>query len=452
MLIRRLLAASVCTLSLAVPALAQAESKAIPGQYIVVLNDGADLGQVLANHRSKAGAGVIHVYGHAVNGYAAHLSAAGLERVKADPRVDYVVQDRRSDDVVQAKPPPPPTNPPYTTPQTLPTGIDRTDGDLSSQLSHNGSGALPGPPVAIVDTGIDSTHGDLNVAGGVNCVGAITAANDGTYNDGYGHGTHVAGIVGARDDAYGVVGIAAGVPLYAVRVLDSNGGGTSSNQVCGVDWVTANAAALGIKVANFSMVSVLVKTDDGNCGNTNADPLHQAICRSTAAGVLWVGGMGNNPNVDVSTGPNQAPMGYDEVLSATAMADANGRPGGGGSITCRTGEVDDKYAAFTAYVSSAADQAHTVSEPGVCINSTWKGRTYSVQSGTSMAAPTAAGTAELCIASGACPGTPAQTIQKLVADAAAYTQANPTFGYTGDPLHSPVSGHYYGYILRAGMY
>jgi subtilisin family serine protease len=160
--------------------------------------------------------------------------------------------------------------------------------------------------------------------------------------------------------------------------------------------------------------------------------------------------MGNTV-VDQSTGPNQAPMGYSEVLSATAMADANGVPGGGGTITCRSGETDDKYASsFGAYVSSPSDQAHTVAEPGVCINSTWKGSTYSVVSGTSMAAPTAAGVAELCIASGACPGTPAETIQKLVGDAAAYTQANLGFGYIGDPLHSPVSGRYYGYLLRAG--
>jgi subtilisin len=451
MLARRLLAPILCAAFLLLPAAAQADSEPVPGQYIVVLKDYANLSQVVARHEATASADVLFTYGHALNGYAARLGPVGLGVVKADPLVDYVVQDRRSDDLITGKPQPQPTTPPWDTPQTLPTGINRIDADLGSQLAGDGQGELAGPPVAIVDTGIDSTHPDLNVVGGTNCVGDITAYNDGTYNDGYGHGTHVAGIVGAKDNAYGVVGVAPGVPLYAVRVLNSNASGTSSNQVCGVDWVTANAAALGIKVANFSMASALPKQDDQNCGNTNADPLHQAICASTAAGVLWVGGMGNSV-VDISTGPNQAPMGYDEVLSASAAADGNGVPGGGASITCRSGETDDKYASFSAYVSSPADQAHTVAEPGVCINSTWKGSTYSVQSGTSMAAPTATGVAELCIASGACPGTPAETITKLVGDSVAYSQANPAFGYTGDPLHAPVSGRYYGYLLRAGSY
>jgi subtilisin len=453
MLARRLLAPLLCAAFLLLPSAAQADSEPVPGQYIVVLKHDAVLSQVVASHEATAGADVLFVYGHALNGYAARLTPLGLSVVRADPQVDYVAQDMRGDDLTQgkAKPPPPPPPPPWNTPQTLPTGIDRIDGDQSSQLSGDGQGTFGGPPVAIVDTGIDGAHPDLNVAGGVNCVGPISSANDGTYNDGMGHGTHVAGIVGAKDDAYGVVGLAPGVPLYSVRTLDANGSGTSSGQLCGVDWVTANAAALGIRVANFSQVSVLPKQDDGNCGNTNADPLHQAICRSTASGVLWVAGMGNSV-VDVSTGPNQAPMGYGEVLSATAIADANGTAGGGGSIGCRTGEVDDRYASFSAYVSSPADQAHTVAEPGVCINSTWKGSTYSLQSGTSMAAPTASGTAELCIAAGACSGTPAETIQKLVGDAAAYNAANPAFGYTGDPQHSPVSGRYYGYLLRAGAY
>jgi hypothetical protein len=68
-----------------------------------------------------------------------------------------------------------------------------------------------------------------------------------------------------------------------------------------------------------------------------------------------------------------------------------------------------------------------------------------------MAAPHAAGVAHLCIVSGQCPGTPAQTIQKLRADAAAYTQANPGWGFRGDPLR-PITGRYYGYLIRAGVY
>jgi subtilisin len=450
---RRAFVVLLCSLSLVLPAAAAADTEPIPDQYIVVLKRGADLNAAVAGVSGLAGVHVIHVYGHALNGYAAQLPAPALAVVQADPRTDYVVQDRRGE-LASGKgkpPPPPPPPPPWNTPQTLPTGINRMDGDLSSQRSGDQAGSLAGPPVAIVDTGIDTAHPDLNVAGGVNCVGALSSANDGTINDANGHGTHVSGIVGAKDDLYGVAGVAPGVPLYSVRTLDANGSGTSSGQICGVDWVTANAAALGIKVANFSQVSALPKTDDGNCGNTNSDPLHQAICNSTAAGVLWVVGMANSA-LDISTNTAaQAPMGYDEVLSVTAVADGDGVPGGAGSaaITCRAGEVDDQYATFSDWVSSPADQAHTVAEPGVCINSTWKGSTYSLQSGTSMSTPHATGVAELCFAAGACAGTPAETLRQLVAAAAADNQANPSIGYTGDPQHAPVGNRYYGYLLRA---
>lgn len=445
---RRVFVALLCSLFLVLPAVAAADSEPVPGQYIVVLKDGASLTAAVDDVSALGGVDVIYVYGHALNGYAAQLPASALAVVKADPRTDYVVQDRRGTPIAgKTRTPPPPPPPSWDTPQTLPTGIDRVDGDLSSQRSGDQAGSLAGPPVAIVDTGIDSAHPDLNVVGGTNCVGPVSSTNDGTYDDGYGHGTHLAGIVGAKDNAYGVVGLAPGVPLYAVRNLDSNATGTSSGQLCAIDWVTANAPSLGIRVANFSQGSLLVKQDDGNCGNTNADPMHQAICRSTAAGVLWVAAMGNS-TLDISTGVNQAPMGYDEVLSVTSLSDANGRPGGGGSITCRSGETDDMYTSFSDWVSSPADQAHTVAEPGACINSTWKGSTYQVASGTSMSAPTAAGVAELCIAAGACAGTPAETIQRLVAAAASDNAADPSIGFTGDPQHAPVGTRYYGYLLR----
>jgi subtilisin len=283
---RRVLAALLCALCLVLPTAAEADSQPVPDQYVVVLNDGADLSRAVADMTSLSGAQVVHVYGHALNGYAAKLPAPALAVVKADPRVDYVVQDVRGNPLLGKPPPPPPPPPPGPPPQSLPTGIDRIDGDLSSQLSNDQLGSLAGPPVAIVDTGVQGTHPDLGVVGGTNCVGALSSTNDGTYNDGYGHGTHVAGIVGARDDSIGVVGVAPGVPLYAVRNLDSNAYGTYSGQLCAIDWVTANGPALGIRVANFSQGSLLVRQDDGNCGNTNSDPMHQAICNSAAAGIL----------------------------------------------------------------------------------------------------------------------------------------------------------------------
>ena len=438
----------------AVGAAAQPASATTPisGQYVVVLKGNADQAAVVAEHRRSANARVLGSYGHALKGYAARLSDADLRKVKADPRVDYVVQ-------VQYGHP--------TEAQTLPPGIDRIDADLSSARAGDGSGAVDAE-IAVVDSGIDTDHPDLNVVGGVNCLSATDQYNDGTIEDRMGHGTHVAGIAAARDDLNGIVGVAPGARLWSVRVLNAVGSGTFSNQLCGVDWVTAHAPANGgtIRVANFSMVSLLTRSDDGNCGYSNNDPLHQAICRSAAAGVTWSMAAGNS-QVNISGHYAAAPMGYDEVLTSTAMNDNDGRPGAlGGQMSCRkksSGDTDDRYASYSNWVSSAADQAHTVAAPGTCVNSTWPGGGYSVQSGTSMSAPTSAGVVALCLASGRCssvdpllgtllPFTPAQIIQKMVADSQTYNTANPSYGFTGDPLHSPVAGRHYGYLIRAGGY
>jgi subtilisin family serine protease len=461
---KRISLALACALAvLAVPA--SSAAKVVPGQYIVVLKDGASQSQVVADHRHKDDARVLLTYGHALKGYAAKLSPSALDKVKADPRVAYVTQDYAGKPI-QGKPAPPPPPPPSG--QTLPTGVDRIDGEQSSALSGNGSGTTD-VDVAIVDTGIDLTHPDLTVQpiAPVNCLSSTDQYYDGTNNDSYGHGTHVAGIVGANDNSIGVVGVAPGARLWPVRVLNSVASGTYSSQICGIDYVTAHADQ--IEVANFSQGSLSPHKDDGNCGNTNNDPMHQAVCRSVAAGVTWVMAAGNS-QFDISTNYVDAPMGYDEVLTATAMSDANGTPGGGGTITCRKGDVDDAYASFSDWVTSTADIGHTIAAPGVCINSTWKGGTYAVESGTSMAAPMTAGTVALCMAAGACmhPGvpllgvlptrfTPSEVIQKIRGDADAYNSANPSYGFTGDPLrpysNSKTGGlRYYGFLLRAGGY
>src|SRR5918911_5338399 len=125
-----------------------AAAKVVPGQYIVVLKDGASQSQTIADHKRKDGAHVVMTYGHALKGYTAKLSAAALAKVKADPRVDFVTPDYEGTPI-QAKPPPPP--PPPTSGQTLPTGINRIDGELSSALSGDGQGTTD-VDIAIVDT------------------------------------------------------------------------------------------------------------------------------------------------------------------------------------------------------------------------------------------------------------------------------------------------------------
>jgi subtilisin len=229
--------------------------------------------------------------------------------------------------------------------------------------------------------------------------------------------------------------VAPGAPLYAVKVLDRNGSGSWSSVICGIDWVTANAASKGIKVANMSLGGG--GSDDGNCGNTNNDALHKAICGSVAKSVTYAVAAGNS-TADLK---GFVPAAYDEVLSVTALADFDGKAGALGSPTCRS-DKDDTAADFSNYTTAGSpDEGHTIAAPGVCIRSTWKGGGYNTISGTSMATPHVAGTATLCIASGKCTGSPTDVMSKLRADAAAQPA---DYGFAEDGHHT--GSRYYGYL------
>jgi len=422
-MIKRVVLTSVAVLAtsfLAAPASAGAGAPAAhPERVIVVLHDGVDSTAVARDHAQRFGAQVGHIYHAALAGYSAMLSSDRLAALKADPRVAFVSADRKAH--IEA--------------QSLPTGIDRIQADASSQLSGNGSGSVSNVAVAVIDTG-SGPHADLNIVGGVNC------STGSSFNDGNGHGTHVAGTIGAKDDANGVVGVAPGVPIYSVRVLNNQGSGSFSAIVCGIDWVTANAASKNIKVASMSLGGT--GSDDGNCGNTNGDAMHQAICRSVAAGITYVVAAGN----ETDNLANHVPAAYNEVLTVTAEADFNGQPGGGAPATCRA-DVDETAADFSNFTTiGSSDVGHTIAAPGVCILSTWKGGGYNTISGTSMATPHVSGAAALCISVGACTGGPSSVMSKLRADAAAQPAS---YGFTGDP-NSPSGNLYYGYLLYAGGY
>jgi subtilisin len=390
--------------------------------YVVVLDKGVDTNAMAAYHEGFAGVSVGHRYRYALNGYEAQISPDALQAIRADNRVDFVAPDRTF----------------HATAQTLPTGINRIDAELSSTASGNGSGSV-NVNVAVIDTGIDSSHPDLNVVGGKGCAPGV-----GTMDDN-GHGSHVSGTIAAKDDANGVVGVVPGANLYAVKVLNAAGVGLGSDIICGIDWVTSTRTDLNpandIVVANMSIGGG--GTDDNNCGNTNNDAEHRAICGSTARGVTYVVAAGND-GVDFQ---GTAPATYGEVLTTTAVADFNGQPGGGAASTCRS-DVDETAADFSNFATLAADQNHTIAAPGVCIDSTYMLGGYDTLSGTSMASPHMTGVAALCISSGACTGTPAQIIQKLRADAQSYNAANTGYGFTGDPAH-PSAGKYFGYLTRA---
>jgi subtilisin len=378
-----LVLAVVAAAAVGVPAsAAQApDDGVIPGSYIVTLNSG-DPGAVAKEHGQRHGAAVDHVYGHALRGYSAHMSATAARRVAHDARVAAVTPNRRMS----------------LTAQTVPPGIDRIDADLSSAVSGNGKSAAD-VDIAIIDTGIDPKHLDLNVAGGVSCVG-------GTFRDGIGHGTHVAGIAAAKDNHAGVVGVAPGARLWAVRVFTSNGFASLASIICGVDWVTGRASA--IEVANMSLGGF---APEGSCTDGG---LHQAICNSVAAGVTYAVAAGN----DATDARQFVPASYDEVITVSALADFDGKPGGLGASTCPIG-FDDTFAHFSNFGTDIDLVA-----PGVCVRSTVPGNGYATFSGTSMSSPHVAGAAAL-YKSAHPSATPAEVQTAL--------ENTGTLDWTGDP-------------------
>lgn len=398
--------------------------------YIVVFRDFLGDGLLTDELQRAEGFTTTFRYTAALNGFAALLTATQAAHLAQHPLVAIVSRDQ----TVHAVGPEP------LSVAEIPTGVRRMEAATDTAAATASTTA-----VAVIDTGVDLTHPDLKVRHGTNCVSPGSSSDDDN-----GHGSHVGGSIAALNDSAGVVGVAPGTTLYSVKVLSSTGSGTWSQVICGIDWVTANADELGIRVANLSL---------GGSGTTNyscgESALHKAICNSTAAGITYVVAAGNSGG-DLYY---QVPGNYPEVLTVTAMSDSDGRPGAvGGSPTCRSGELDDSYASFSNYadIRYPADVAHTIAGPGVCIRSTWKDGGYAVISGTSMATPHVAALVALCIGSalgpGACAGrTPAQIISQMRSEAEAYSSANAGYGFWGDPLRR-VNNRYYGYLVSAKAY
>ena len=378
----------------AVPSVVQADGAAPASTYLVALKPLAGDSGLFATLQARLlGLTVLNTYNHAVSGFAATMTPAARNLLAANPLVASIEPDRRI----------------RGTAQYIPNGITRVHADVSKTASID----AVDPPrinvnVAVLDTGVDTGHDDLNVAGGFSC------AKGRSYDDHYGHGTHAAGIIGALDDRTGVVGVAPGARIYGVKVLDDDANGTTRELLCGIDWVTSTRTdgdpKNDIHVANLSLGGV--GTDDGACGKSDNDILHQAVCKSVAAGVTYVVAAGN----DHEDASHLIPAAYGEVITVSALADADGRSGGnGGSPSCRADE-DDTLANFSNY-GSVVD----IAAPGVCIFSTMPkdaaisdGSGYGTLTGTSFAAPHVAGAAALWISKHP-DATPAQVRDALIA-------------------------------------
>jgi subtilisin len=383
--------------------------RVIPEHYIVVFKDDVDTDvaadDLKGRHTMKLG----FRYRHALRGMSVKMSARVMEKLAADPRVAYIEPDV----IVSINA------------QTLPTGIDRINADLDPIANIDGNDDRVDVDIAILDTGIDFNHPDLNVYRYAYCNSARCFDSDSRAYDGNGHGTHVAGIAAALDNNTGVVGVAPGARLWAVKVLDNDGNGAVSVVIAGVDYVAAHAAE--IEVTNMSLTGY------------GADPgLDDAIDGAISAGVVFTLAAGNSSG-DVLW---YFPAGHPDAITVSALADFDGEPDGQGSGSFSFGSpanctenVDDSFACFSNHGWGVDIMA-----PGVNIRSTVPGGGLGNKSGTSMAAPHVAGAAALYLVQN--PGASPADVKNALFSGGDFTpcanSADGTCADDPDPIQEPL--------------
>ena len=310
-----------------------------PGaRYIVVLKNAVDSNAVANLHAERYGASVEHVWSSALHGYSAVIPNDRVAALRADQNVAYVELDGTA----------------TTATQTLPWGIDKIDADVSSTLAGNGSGAITNVDAYVIDTGIDTSHPDLNVV-------EFKQYANGPPRDCNGHGTHVAGTIGARDDAAGVVGVAPGIRLHAIKVLNCAGSGSWSDVISGINYVAATTARPA--VANMSL------------GGPQNKAVDDAVKGAVAKGVFFGVAAGNDGGD--ACGHSPAAAGTTSGVDTVAATDSS-----------------DTEASWSNYGNCVDIWA-----PGVSIYSTYKSGSYATLSGTSMATPHVVGGAALYLSS-----------------------------------------------------
>jgi subtilisin family serine protease len=285
-----------------------------------------------------------NVFQEVIQGMSIQLPASALQVLQRNPLVESIEDDQvvsLISPVLQTS-----TVEMTATAQKTPWGITRVGG------FGNGTGKT----AWILDTGIDLTHPDLRVDQN-RC---FTAFKPGTVegalgcNDGNGHGTHVAGTIAALNNRIGVVGVAAGATVVPVKVLNSKGNGSLSGILAGIEHVATRAKAGD--VANMSLGT-----------NWPSPSLDRAVKAAAAKGIKFVLAAGNS--------------------SISANFTSPARVNGANIYTISAFGKGDKFAYFSNYGNPPIDYA----APGVDVLSTWKGGGYKIESGTSMAAPHAAG-------------------------------------------------------------
>jgi hypothetical protein len=348
-------------------------------QYIVVL-DGPLQPALSAQVK------IAFEYDSALNGFAASIPFPEAERLYLDPRVIGIVRDFIfvGPELLQSPVPSPSGD-------AIPTGVNRINAEAKA---NDGYGIV----VAIVDSGINAAnHPDLQDQVGT----AYNCSQTGTTQDGTGHGTSVAGIIGAAKNNIGIVGVGGQIGMVSVKIFNNDGLASAQNSLCGIDRVSYHSRnVVHISAANLSWGHAGAVEQDP-CGQhysgfkrTIVDPLHYAICGLTSQGTQVVASAGND-GTDLAT---YAPATYQEVIAVTALKDYDGLPCG---AAAGAGGVDDTFWSESNYASHG-DQVHTVAAPGGVTNilTTASDGTYRLFGGTSAAAPHVTGAVALYANSG----------------------------------------------------
>lgn len=356
------------TAALAASTLAFAPLQALETErHVIVLHDGiTDVTATADGILTPLGLEAEHLYDTALQGFSVDLPSTLVPVVAANPLVDLVEADRV-----------------FTTTAELPAGVDRTDAD---RISGSKIGTRQGVDVdvAVLDTGSDPDHRDLNVVREIDCYsnGGLfsasecidrTGTNSSGADDDHGHGTHVAGTVGAVDNGLDVVGVAPGARIWSVKVLGGAlGSGSTSDIIDGIDFI---AAAGEVEVINMSL---------GGSGTSQAT--NRAIQGAADAGVVTVVAAGN----DGANAANYTPANAPAAITVSAITDLDGQPGGNAGGSCSGG--DDTLATYSNF-GDVVD----IAAPGSCIISTQNNGGTTSKSGTSMASPHVAGAVALYI-------------------------------------------------------